>query len=526
MNMITRLTGPQLFAAAALFTLTLAMLLAPSSLFAQASQYYHSRGIVLDDGAGHSVILLPPTTGSGGGTITLPPSGLVWPTTNVAGVLTNDGSGGLTWGVGGGGSFLPLAGGSITGTVGIGVAQNPGTGLTITEPPGIAPSGLGGMVINNTDVVGGSLPLVINQNTTGLTWSESVGGTEGRMLRLYDGSQIYDFGITQTHGFFLGNGLGITGQIISATSAGNVTIPRGGLTSAADMSANGVIIGSQGGSQSTRVGNGSVSNYNNSTSIGFFASNGTTGADNTAVGTNSLRNAGSPTNTVAIGESAGAGGGGITGGVGNTFVGNNTMNTVTGVTNATAIGYQATVATSNALVLGAINTVNGATSSTKVGIGTASPVAMLSVGTSSALQVDASGNLSTTGTSTLASSTVSTSTAPIALTVTSTTAAPTTVLSMNGGRVVMQSTASTPPSGATIAANVAAVVVGDNGTTNSPATITLPAGTEGQILYITTQDPDGVTITTTVNSVVVNVTIDDTEVGTFMYLGGQWRLQH
>jgi hypothetical protein len=97
---------------------------------------------------------------------------------------------------------------------------------------------------------------------------------------------------------------------------------------------------------------------------------------------------------------------------------------------------------------------------------------------------------------------------------------------MNGGRLVIQSTASTPSSGSTIASNVSAVVVADNGVTNSPATITLPAGTEGQILYITTQDPDGVTITTTVNSVSANVTIADSEVGTFMYLGGQWRIQH
>lgn len=122
--------------------------------------------------------------------------------------------------------------------------------------------------------------------------------------------------------------------------------------------------------------------------------------------------------------------------------------------------------------------------------------------------------------------TLSTSTLATLLTLTSTTAAPATVLSMNGGRVVMQSTESNPSSGTTIAANVAAVVVADNGVANSPATITLPTGTEGQILYITTQDPDGVTITTTVNSVSVNVTIADSEVGTFMYLGGQWRLQH
>ncbi len=126
----------------------------------------------------------------------------------------------------------------------------------------------------------------------------------------------------------------------------------------------------------------------------------------------------------------------------------------------------------------------------------------------------------------LAGGTLSTPSLATLLTLTSTASAPATVLSMNGGRLVIQSTESTPSSGSTIARNVSAVVVADNGITNSPATITLPAGTEGQILYITTQDPDGVTITTTVNSVSANVTIADSEVGTFMYLGGQWRIQH
>ena len=88
--MITRLTGPQLFAAAAFLTLTLAMLLAPSSLLAQASQYYHTAGIVLDDGSGNTITLLPPGGTTGSGVIS-------WPTTNAAGVLTNNGSGGLSW---------------------------------------------------------------------------------------------------------------------------------------------------------------------------------------------------------------------------------------------------------------------------------------------------------------------------------------------------------------------------------------------------------------------------------------------
>lgn len=140
---------------------------------------------------------------------------------------------------------------------------------------------------------------------------------------------------------------------------------------------------------------------------------------------------------------------------------------------------------------------------------------------------DGSGNLSwSTNFLPLMGGTLSTSTSSPLLSLSSTVSAPATVLTMNGGRIILQSTVSNISSGSTIPANVAAVVVGDNSVTNSPATATLPAGTEGQVLYITTQDPDGVTITTTVNSVSVTVTIDDSEVGTFMYLGGQWRLQH
>ncbi|OFW14081.1 MAG: hypothetical protein A3H27_09190 [Acidobacteria bacterium RIFCSPLOWO2_02_FULL_59_13] len=50
------------------------------------------------------------------------------------------------------------------------------------------------------------------------------------------------------------------------------------------------------------------------------------------------------------------------------------------MTNATAIGANALVSASNALVLGSINGVNGAASGVNVGIGTATPLAPLTVG--------------------------------------------------------------------------------------------------------------------------------------------------
>jgi hypothetical protein len=126
--------------------------------------------------------------------------------------------------------YLPLTGGEITGTVGIGVAQQTNWALTITEPPGYTgPSWAGGIVINNTDVVGGSLPMVINDHPGSLSWNEITGGTEGPMLRLYDGTQIYDFGISQIHNFYLGNGHVITGQLITARLAETLVFRMGHL---------------------------------------------------------------------------------------------------------------------------------------------------------------------------------------------------------------------------------------------------------------------------------------------------------
>jgi hypothetical protein len=91
-------------------------------------------------------------------------------------------------------------------------------------------------------------------------------------------------------------------------------------------------------------------------------------------------------------------------------------------------------------------------------------------------------------------------------------------LSIDKGQIILASTTTNVAAAGTIDNNVAAVVIGDDGT-GAAATVTLPAGTEGQIIYVTTDDPDGVTV----NS---GVTIDDLEVGTFMYLGGAWRREH
>jgi trimeric autotransporter adhesin len=126
-------------------------------------------------------------------------------------------------------------------------------------------------------------------------------------------------------------------------------------------------------------------NGSNNTAVGGIALLATTGSNNTAVGyeagytsNSSFKNTSGQNNTY-VGYQAGPGG-------------------ATQHNNSTAIGTFAAVDEDDALVLGEIATVNGASNTVKVGIGTIQPAALLSVGTSSALQVDASGNLSTSGT--------------------------------------------------------------------------------------------------------------------------------
>ncbi len=81
---------------------------------------------------------------------------------------------------------------------------------------------------------------------------------------------------------------------------------------------------------------------------------------------------------------------GISAGTSNTTGSNNTAlgsiaNVSTGtLNNATAIGYRSYVSQDNSLVLGSINGINGATSSTKVGIGTSAPLTPLDIKSASA----------------------------------------------------------------------------------------------------------------------------------------------
>lgn len=114
------------------------------------------------------------------------------------------------------------------------------------------------------------------------------------------------------------------------------------------------------GNNNTAVGFYSLfanSNGNNNTAVGMYAGyGGTPGSDN-----NTTRDS----LTLFLGYNA---------------VRSSTIPTTTKLTNAGAIGANATVAASNAIVIGAINGTNGATINTRVGIGVVTPLDRLHVG--------------------------------------------------------------------------------------------------------------------------------------------------
>jgi hypothetical protein len=113
------------------------------------------------------------------------------------------------------------------------------------------------------------------------------------------------------------------------------------------------------------------------TAVGMGSLNtNVTGNGNVGVGTRALVNNSTSSYNVAVGDSALFN---INSGSNNTGIGAFANTNAINQTNATAIGYRAFVSQNNSMVLGSINGVNGATSDTKVGIGTTTPDSTFSV---------------------------------------------------------------------------------------------------------------------------------------------------
>ena len=111
------------------------------------------------------------------------------------------------------------------------------------------------------------------------------------------------------------------------------------------------------------------------TAVGASSMRDATGDDNTGVGNSTLFSSTGNRN-VGVGSEAGVR---VTSGSGNTLVGSVADVQAGTLTNATAIGYRAYVGRSNAIVLGSIAGVNGATDSVNVGIGLTNPNERLQV---------------------------------------------------------------------------------------------------------------------------------------------------
>jgi hypothetical protein len=332
------------------------LLLLISVRTAQAqSQYYHTRGIVLDDGSGNIITILPPSSGGNSGNFHIV------------------------------GSYLPLAGGTMTGAIAMGANNITNIGqMAIGSTTPIEDLTVGaGFGSNQTPIMvagsatdAGSLFLGYSHPTVTANARYDGGGWH------YNGNGAASMIDLNTGGLAVANAAsGSAGGSITWTSrmaldaSGNLSLPTGTLTVSGNATVNGIFIGTQGGSQSTGVGSSTTTSAANSTAFGFFA-NANSGTDNTAVGVNALRNAGGaivPNFNTAVGEIAGQIGVG-TGGNNNTYLGYN-ANANTAVTNSTALGSGATVATSNTIQLGnasvtAVNTSGAVTAGGFSGPGT------------------------------------------------------------------------------------------------------------------------------------------------------------
>jgi hypothetical protein len=114
----------------------------------------------------------------------------------------------------------------------------------------------------------------------------------------------------------------------------------------------------------------------NTASGGYTLHQNTTGFANTALGNSSLYYNTTGYQNVSIGENALANN---TTGNYNTAIGTSANVLSNNLTNATAIGYRAMAGSSNTLVLGSINGINGANADVNVGIGTTTPTGRLHI---------------------------------------------------------------------------------------------------------------------------------------------------
>ena len=278
-----------------------------------------------------------------------------------------------------------LFGTTVFAQVGINTTT-PNAQLDIRATSATAPSNTDGLLIPKIDVFPTTNPTAAQQGM--LVYLTTTVGTNTPGFYYWNNPTTSWVGIG---GSATGNNWALAGNTVNATT------DFMGSTNNADVifKRNNVRAGRL-GVDNTSIGVGALNplvtgTYN--TSIGMYTlSNTTTGSQNTTIGEESLRSNTSGNLNTGNGAHAlyfNSTGSGNTASGSNSLQSNTTGNYNTGLgynsqtganlTNATAIGANASATTSNSLVLGSINGVNGATASANVGIGTTAPNAALEV---------------------------------------------------------------------------------------------------------------------------------------------------
>jgi hypothetical protein len=245
--------------------------------------------------------------------------------------------------------------------------------------------------ISNT----GTVTFVVGQTFPGTGTVTSVGsglGLKGGPI-MTSGTLTIDAAVVPqlgTSNTFTGNqsvtgNVTASGQVQGAVVNATTSLDIGGSPFAFQTGSN-VFFGFAGNSTMTgtfNTGGGAVALLANTTGSGNSAFgeaalvSNTTGYDNAADGTNALFNNTTGYENTAMGADALYSN---TTGTGLTCIGFSCAAPGKNLHNATAIGAHATVKVSNALVLGSVAGVNGATATVRVGIGTSSPTNLLTLG--------------------------------------------------------------------------------------------------------------------------------------------------
>jgi Chaperone of endosialidase/Collagen triple helix repeat (20 copies) len=246
-----------------------------------------------------------------------------------------------------------LSGGGNAGSVTLGLAPNScGSGSALTGLPFTC----------STFATTGANTLTGNQTVNGNL--SATGPVTGSSFQI--GSNLFAFGSYS-------NGTAFLGFAGNSSSTGTQNTATGYAALGSDTNGFGNTAYGQYALNANTTGH-----VNNAAGV-FTLSSNTTGNQNTAFGGGALLNNTTGFNNTALGVNSGWQ---ISTGSNNTFLGYNTSTTgYRGLpqTNATAIGANAEVDASNALVLGSIDGVNGATASANVGIGTTAPAYNLDV---------------------------------------------------------------------------------------------------------------------------------------------------